>query len=191
MNSDSKRINNEFKELVSNIPEDEIKEISDMIRTLFEENDVEGYKQKCVEHRKLIEKMNHSQHENCICKESTAYYATFYDVYLLLVKEHLESIFSKTVNASVMEKVEYHLCSYEKTQDKYSYLQARNLLKESYMSSENIRTPDGIKNLEKYIKILESNTDLPEEYKEELDYLKQYIDNYNLKSSINEGVDFE
>lgn len=192
MKYDSIIINNEFNELIHNIPVDQANKLSykqmydDIICTLFVENDVNGFKHKCVENKKLIEKHNHKKHENCHCVDSTIYYSIFYDLYLSSLSESLRSSFSIAVNSSLIERINEYLSLYERTNDIYYYEQAKTLLNEIYNSSGSYRTSEGITDLERFIQILESNTDFPEEYNEQINFLKKYINRHHLHASLNE-----
>lgn len=191
MKKDLMKLNTEFNQLVSNIPSDKLSklyynQLYDIFKTLWINNDVEGYERKGKELRKLIDRMNYGQRINCYQEESKAYYGVLRDLYFLMFIESMKHFDLKIFNDSVFRRVTYYLDEYERTKDIKHYNEAKTLLNVVNKASDELQTPKQIFNIEKNIEILEAIDNSKEENKELLDSLKRYISNYYLHVKISE-----
>jgi hypothetical protein len=191
MKTELKKINNDFNQLVSTIPIDYVSklynnQLYDIFKTLWIDNDVEGYESRKNDLIKLLNRMNNSQLSNFFKKESRAYYAVLYELYFLKFIESMEHTNLKILNDWVLRQVTDYLEEYEETKDIGCYNKAKNLLNEANIASDGLHTPEQILNLEKDIEILEAINTSKEVNKELLDSLKRFKDNYYIHVSVSE-----
>lgn len=189
MRSELKKLNNNFEGLISEIPIDEIKKIYylkyyDRIRTLWLDNDVEGFKRKEDKLLRFIEKMNPHQRHACFVEEEKAYNKVIYDLRVIMRSESLISICSTIADNWFINRVNDYMDSYDKTGDEYYYKEARRLIKKMNNVHDKLSNPKKIKSMEKYIELLKTNEDLTKQDMDCLDYLTQYTENYHIHADL-------
>ena len=190
MKAEYKRLDNELNQLVCGIPVDEIKKIYykrsyDSIRTLWIDEDAEGFKDKENNIIKFIEKMTYPQRRVCILEEAKAYNQVLYDLHCVLRSESIQFMTSIFNDAWFVNRVNDYLISYDETGNKEDLKKAMDFVGRVNKSVNTLNTPERIGTLELYVEHLRSNEDLTKEDIANLDFLNDYAKNYHLHASIN------
>jgi hypothetical protein len=186
-----KKFNDDFNGLVSDIPIDKLKEIYynrtyDSHRTLWIDNDPEGYKHKEEELSKFIDRMTTAQKQSCIVEEARAYTNVLFDLRVMLRSEFIRNISSLLAYNWLIGSIKNDLESYEETNDKYWYDAAKKTVNQMTKSfEEKYWNEETIEKIESIFMPMQDAPELTEDDKEHIDLISKFQKQYKLIQDFN------